>query len=987
MGERVNQKNNWSSNTAQQDSVFKLRRFTMKDNNDEELQQSPDINLSTFALPITSPFPNTKVQRQEQNQEEEQQEEKPEVNLKSDSPPTEEPEEEKSENLSSNSIQTKLTIGKPGDKYEQEADATAAKVMGMSDEESEEIHRRSHTILATKPKVLRNSSLRLQAKANKISPSPNLESRLGSSKGGGSPLADDVRGFMEPPFGADFGNVRVHTDSSAVQMNKELGAQAFAHGNDIYYGAGKSPGNNELTAHELTHTIQQTGGLKLNKQIRRQEKEEEEETQAVQAKELPTSANQSNFNKEVQLQAKEEESEETQQETIQPKLITNYSPKASKDVIQAQPLTISSVSPRIQGSLITDKIAGFANNIPGFSLLTLILGKNPITNKPVKRNPTNIIRGVLGLVPGGDSFFTNLQKSGALNKAFTWFQEQIAILNITWSGIKSLFREAYDSIGWRDLGNISGAWKRIKNIFLAPIKRIKNFAIALGKKVMEFVFEGVMSKVGGGGARVMGIIQSAGKHFTNIIKNPIGFVGNLVGAVRGGFSKFSANIGTHLKNGLTGWLFGALGRAGLSVPAKFDLKGIVSIVLQVLNLTKHKLRKMLADKIGEPRVAKLEKTFDFLKTIVTGGLTAAWQKITEFAGNLKETVIGGIRQWVQNSVIKAAIVKLISMFNPAGAVFQAIMAIYNTIQFFIERGSQIAALAQSVFSSIGKIAAGNIGGAAKYVEQTMARTLPVMISFLAPLINLGGIGEQIRNIIKRIRAPIHQALEKLVSFIVSKAKRLFKGKKGKDKNDDKVSKSKHSQLADEAIAELKKIDSKKLGYKSAREKAELKAKYIEKEFTKKLKPKIKLNVHFEEEIKDKKDKDIDFKVIIAPNATKKENSLSYANETTSIYRAPKKGKGEKEFSKGYEPADFSMSGGDDSAYFALKEEAAWEYASHGPYEDFVIEIQIPNAEYEKLHKQELSGRPGVIEIVVKHSEFHILNDSVRKKHTIPPQYR
>jgi hypothetical protein len=45
-------------------------------------------------------------------------------------------------------------------------------------------------------------------------------------------------------------------------MNRELGAQAFAHGNDVYFGAGKSPGNNELTAHELTHVVQQTGNRK-----------------------------------------------------------------------------------------------------------------------------------------------------------------------------------------------------------------------------------------------------------------------------------------------------------------------------------------------------------------------------------------------------------------------------------------------------------------------------------------------------------------------------------------------------------------------------------------------------------------------------------------------------------------------------------------------------------------------------------------------------
>jgi hypothetical protein len=66
---------------------------------------------------------------------------------------------------------------------------------------------------------------------------------------------------MEPRFGVDFSAVRVHSDSTAVQMNKELGAQAFTHGSDIYYGAGKSPAQDDLTAHELTHVVQQTGGV------------------------------------------------------------------------------------------------------------------------------------------------------------------------------------------------------------------------------------------------------------------------------------------------------------------------------------------------------------------------------------------------------------------------------------------------------------------------------------------------------------------------------------------------------------------------------------------------------------------------------------------------------------------------------------------------------------------------------------------------------
>src|SRR5262249_5167434 len=61
-------------------------------------------------------------------------------------------------------------------------------------------------------------------------------------------------------FGADFSGVRVHTGSDSTQLNRSLSAQAFTVGRDIYYGAGKSPTDLSLTAHELTHVVQQTGG-------------------------------------------------------------------------------------------------------------------------------------------------------------------------------------------------------------------------------------------------------------------------------------------------------------------------------------------------------------------------------------------------------------------------------------------------------------------------------------------------------------------------------------------------------------------------------------------------------------------------------------------------------------------------------------------------------------------------------------------------------
>jgi len=76
----------------------------------------------------------------------------------------------------------------------------------------------------------------------------------------GRALDGTTRGFMEQRFGADFGHVRVHTDGQAAQLNRDLRANAFTHGSDIFYAAGRSPGRDELPAHELAHVVQQSGG-------------------------------------------------------------------------------------------------------------------------------------------------------------------------------------------------------------------------------------------------------------------------------------------------------------------------------------------------------------------------------------------------------------------------------------------------------------------------------------------------------------------------------------------------------------------------------------------------------------------------------------------------------------------------------------------------------------------------------------------------------
>ncbi len=93
----------------------------------------------------------------------------------------------------------------------------------------------------------------------------DMENRLNQAKGSGSSLPDNIRSFMEQSIGADFSSVKIHDDNAAAHMSRELNAQAFTHGRDIYFNTGKySPSSSEgqhLLAHELTHVVQQGNGL------------------------------------------------------------------------------------------------------------------------------------------------------------------------------------------------------------------------------------------------------------------------------------------------------------------------------------------------------------------------------------------------------------------------------------------------------------------------------------------------------------------------------------------------------------------------------------------------------------------------------------------------------------------------------------------------------------------------------------------------------
>ncbi len=77
-------------------------------------------------------------------------------------------------------------------------------------------------------------------------------------RGGGRPLDERTRTDMEARLGADFSDVRIHTDSAARASAAGIGARAYTSGNHVVIGEGGGDGH--TLAHELTHVIQQRQG-------------------------------------------------------------------------------------------------------------------------------------------------------------------------------------------------------------------------------------------------------------------------------------------------------------------------------------------------------------------------------------------------------------------------------------------------------------------------------------------------------------------------------------------------------------------------------------------------------------------------------------------------------------------------------------------------------------------------------------------------------
>jgi hypothetical protein len=427
--------------------------------------------------------------------------------------------------------------------------------------------------------------------------------------------------------------------------------------------------------------------------------------------------------------------------------------------------------------LIKDSLLGWlsqnAHSVPGFHLLTVILGQNPFTGEEVPRTAENLIKGFITLLPGGEETYNQLAESGVISSAAERIEGEMTRLGISLELITGIFLGIWNTLTLDDLLDPLGAFARIIALFGEPISRLIAFIVV----VIEVVVTLILRLMNFPSELLGRVISNTLAAINDIKRDPVAFLLNMVEALKVGFTNFFANIGTYLIDGLVAWLFRGLGQLGVKLPTDFTLASILDLIFQVLGLTAEHLWEKLGEHIGPERVQMIRGALDklagawaFIQDVQREGFPAIWRYVQDQLGAIWSTLLSMATEWIMQTIIVNATVKLLSFLDPTGimAIINGCIAFFNAVMSAIEYLRDMLEVLDRYVSTLAAVAAGNIVPGAQMLEMGLASIIPIAIGFLAKQVGLGNVPDKIVELIGRLR----EIIDKAIDWLIGQALRL-----------------------------------------------------------------------------------------------------------------------------------------------------------------------------------------------------------------------
>lgn len=407
----------------------------------------------------------------------------------------------------------------------------------------------------------------------------------------------------------------------------------------------------------------------------------------------------------------------------------------------------------------------------------------------------------------------------------------------------------------------------------------------------RFIINGLLKLVGISPAAFWGLVDRIGQVINDIADNPLNFANNLATALGQGFQRFFDNFGTHILSGFFDWLFSGLGSVGVQIPSDFSLGSLITFFLQLMGITWARIRGILARHIGEENVALLEKAYELIAMLMERGVDGIYEMIKEQLNprTILDAVLSAAVDFLISALIRAVTPRIIAMFNPAGAIVQAIEVIYRILAWVFQNAARIFSLVETVVNGAAQLIAGNTGGMAAAVEGALARIIAPVIDFLAGFLGLGDLPDRIADTIRGFQEMVLGVIDRVVAWLAQRARALLRalGIGGDEEaEEEEEDLSDHGQLAERIRSDLEDIGAVEGGYDEVRAVKEQQATALQTQYAASLEEGIGLSITLAPRAQDAEDNDIDFEIVIAPNTTRKSGKVALPTNPYKATRGP-----------------------------------------------------------------------------------------------------
>lgn len=336
---------------------------------------------------------------------------------------------------------------------------------------------------------------------------------------------------------------------------------------------------------------------------------------------------------------------------------------------------------------------------------------------------------------------------------------------------------------FQKLKEAENIWERIENMAIVALKQI--FIDGdLGKAIWIF-YSTMLDIIGIPPQLVTRVIAKAAQSISDIMADPLGFLGHFISALKLGFEQFFNNLGTHLLSGLQAWLLSKLEGTGIEMPKDFSFMSMLKLAFQILGITVDMLLKQLEEVTGKKGLKeKIEKyigvisdAWEWFQKLMNQGPEGGsiWDKLEAAVGSIWDMILDGVIGWLEETIVGKALAWIAQKLDPTGimAIITTVIDVFVVFQAVVEKAREILEMIERVLDDIGALILGIIDKAAVVLETAIASAVPVAMAIMSSLFGLNGVVDQVKEVIQELRQKVENGIRKVMEKIKSWIEKLF----------------------------------------------------------------------------------------------------------------------------------------------------------------------------------------------------------------------